>query len=58
MTTGTAAASTDVKEWRRRRAWELHQQDWSGRALAAALGVTPGAGGWNGPANAAVQHAG
>ncbi len=43
MTTETAASSTDVKEWRRLRAWELHQQGWSGRAIATALGVTPGA---------------
>ena len=42
MTT-TAAASTDVNEWRRLRAWELHQQGWTGRAIATALGVTPGA---------------
>ena len=38
-----AASSTDVKEWRRLRAWELHEQGWTGRAIAAALGVTPGA---------------
>ena len=43
MTTETAASSTDVKEWRRLRAWELHQQEWTGRAIATALGVTPGA---------------
>ena len=24
------------------RAWELHQQGWTGRAIATALGVTPG----------------
>jgi transposase len=43
MTTDSAASSTDVKEWRRLRAWELHQQGWSGRGIATALGVTPGA---------------
>ncbi len=43
MTTETAASATDVKEWRRLRAWELHQQGWRGRAIATALGVTPGA---------------
>jgi len=43
MTTNTAASSTDVKEWRRLRAWELHEQGWTGRAIAAAPGVTPGA---------------
>lgn len=43
MTTETATSATDVREWRRLRAWELHQQGWSGRAIAAALGVTPGA---------------
>ncbi|HET9476243.1 MAG TPA: winged helix-turn-helix domain-containing protein [Dehalococcoidia bacterium] len=43
MTTETRPSPTDVKEWRRLRAWELHQQGWTGRAIAAALGVTPGA---------------
>jgi len=33
----------DWKEWRRCRAWELYQQEWSQKALAKALGVTQGA---------------
>lgn len=32
-----------VREWRRRRALELHQAGWKQRAIAAALGVTEGA---------------
>lgn len=32
-----------AREWRRLRAWELHRQGWSQRAIATALGVTPGA---------------
>ena|SRR5438067_5405389 len=33
----------DWREGRRLRAWELHQQGWKQCAIAAALGVTPGA---------------
>src|SRR3989442_12035694 len=33
----------DWREGRRLRAWELHQAGWTQRAIAAALGVTPGA---------------
>jgi transposase len=33
----------DWREGRRRRAWELKQLGWKQRAIAAALGVTPGA---------------
>jgi transposase len=33
----------DWREGRRRRAWELKQQGWKQIAIAAALGVTPGA---------------
>ena len=33
----------DWREGRRRRAWELKQQGWKQTAIAAALGVTPGA---------------
>ena len=33
----------DWREWRRRRAWALKQQDWKQKDIAAALGVTPGA---------------
>ena len=32
-----------LNEWRRRRAWALHQEGWSGAAIAQALDVTPGA---------------
>jgi len=32
-----------LNEWRRLRAWALSQEGWSGRAIANALGVTPGA---------------
>lgn len=32
-----------TEEWRRRRAVELHQAGWKGRAIAAALGVGPSA---------------
>lgn len=32
-----------VEEWRRRRAVELHQAGWTGRAIAEALGVGPSA---------------
>jgi transposase len=35
--------SAATEEWRRRRAWELHQAGWTGRAIAAALGVVPSA---------------
>ncbi len=34
---------SDWRESRRLRAWELHQQGWSQRQIAAALGVTQGA---------------
>ena len=33
----------DWREWRRLRAWELKQQGWRQREIAAALGVTEGA---------------
>jgi len=33
----------DQRERRRLRAWELHQQGWSQRQIAATLGVTQGA---------------
>jgi transposase len=35
--------TTEVREWRRRRAWELHEQGWWQKDIAAALGVSPGA---------------
>ncbi len=34
---------TDWREGRRQRAWELHQQGWKQKDIAAALGVTQGA---------------
>lgn len=33
----------DVREWRRLRAWKLHQQGWTGKAIARALGVSEAA---------------
>ena len=36
-------APSDWREARRLRAWELKQQGWPQQAIAAALGVTPGA---------------
>jgi transcriptional regulator with XRE-family HTH domain len=41
--TSAAAVPQDWREGRRLRAWELKQQGWSQRLIAAALGVTPGA---------------
>lgn len=35
--------SAATEEWRRRRAFELHQLGWTGRAIAQALGVGPSA---------------
>jgi transposase len=35
--------SATTEEWRRRRAVELHQAGWTGRAIAKALGVVPSA---------------
>jgi transposase len=43
MTTRVASPRQQWNEWRRLRAWALHQAGWSGRAIAQALGVTPGA---------------
>jgi transposase len=34
------APKLDAWEWRRRRAWELHQQGWWQKDIAAALGVS------------------
>jgi transposase len=33
----------DVREWRRLRAWQLHQQGWTGKAIATALGASEAA---------------
>ena len=35
--------TTDLREYRRFRAWELHRQGWKQQAIADALGVTQGA---------------
>ena len=37
----------DVREWRRMRAWELHEEGWSGKDIAAVLKVSRAAvSGW------------
>ena len=36
----TSKRAVDSWEWRRRRAWELHQQGWWQKDIAAALGVS------------------
>ena len=33
----------DAREWRRLRAWELHQQGWTGKRIGAALGASEAA---------------
>jgi transposase len=43
METRIASPRQQVNEWRRLRAWGLHQQGWRGKELAEALGVTEGA---------------
>ena len=43
MATTTLSPPRDWREARRLRAWELKQQGWQQRTIAAALGVTPGA---------------
>ena len=43
MNTRVASSRQQLNEWRRLRAWALHQDGWSGRAIAQALDVTPGA---------------
>jgi transposase len=43
MTTRIASPHQQLNEWRRLRAWALSEQGWSGRRIAQALGVTPGA---------------
>ncbi len=43
MSVREASPRQPLNEWRRLRAWALHQAGWSGRAIATALGVTPGA---------------
>ena len=39
----TERKPTDWREGRRLRAWELHEQGWQNKQIAAALGVTEGA---------------
>ncbi len=43
MGSDLSSRSVDWREGRRLRAWELQRQGWTQRAIAAALGVTPGA---------------
>ena len=43
MPTTAMSPPRDWREARRLRAWELKQQGWKQRTIAAALGVTPGA---------------
>src|SRR5438094_9929569 len=43
MATTAMSRPRDWREARRLRAWELKQQGWQQRMIAAALGVTPGA---------------
>src|SRR5712691_8209848 len=43
MNTTTSPPPRSWQEGRRFQAWELHQQGWKQRDIAAALGVTPGA---------------
>lgn len=39
----TTDVTQEAREWRRLRAWELKQQGWRQKDIAAALGVTEGA---------------
>src|SRR5215470_7510549 len=43
MPTSISKPTSDLREWRRFRAWELAQQGWKQRDIATALGVTEGA---------------
>ena len=36
----TSTSGQDIREWRRLRAWALHQEGWSGKEIAAALAVS------------------
>ncbi len=43
----TRPTGQDIREWRRIRAWELHQEGWTGKAIAEALKVSAAAvSGW------------
>jgi transposase len=47
MSDARISSKQDVREWRRLRAWELHEAGWTGKAIAAALKVSEGAvSGW------------
>jgi transposase len=47
MSTTPIHSGQDAREWRRMRAWELHEAGWTGRAIATALKVSEGAvSGW------------
>src|SRR5215213_8945872 len=43
MSTAKPRSPRDWREGRRLRAWALHQQGWTGKTIAAALGVSKGA---------------
>jgi transposase len=43
METRIASPRQQLNEWRRLRAWDLHQAGWQGCRIAQALGVTEGA---------------
>jgi transposase len=43
MTPGSTNGPTDYREYRRQRAYDLKEQGWKQRDIAAALGVTEGA---------------
>jgi transposase len=43
MEQATTERPTDWREWRRLRAWDLYQQGWKQKDIAAALDVTEGA---------------
>ena len=54
----TRATGQDLREWRRIRAWELHQAGWKGKEIAEALKVSAGAvSGWLTRARAAGVEA-
>jgi transposase len=47
MSDARISSRQDLREWRRLRAWELHEAGWTGRAIATALKVSEGAvSGW------------
>ena len=53
-----ATSGQDVREWRRIRAWELHQEGWRGKDIAWALNVSASAvNGWLKRARAAGVEA-